>query len=138
MAPNADPQTLSVSDQKFFATIIKYLPLPSSTDLDWDAFAKEMGFKDVKIARIRFGQIRRKYDSAKSTGNGTQDPLKATKSAKVTKPKESKGTGKGRGKKGGNDYDHNKDDEGKGTVKEDGGDDANVVVKKEDDDGNED
>ncbi|KAI0121518.1 hypothetical protein F4776DRAFT_220196 [Hypoxylon sp. NC0597] len=133
MAPKNDPTSLNASDHKFFVTIIKYLPMPAGMELDWDAFAKDMGFKDATIAKMRFGQIRRKYGSSKAAGNGTQDPLKATKSTKVTKPKKSKGAGKGRGKKGGEEYNHDDDDDEKvEVIKDDSGDEDKDVVKKED------
>ncbi|OTA65222.1 hypothetical protein K449DRAFT_431815 [Hypoxylon sp. EC38] len=134
MALKNDPQSLNASDYKFFTTIIKYLPMPAAMELDWNAFAKDMGFKDATIAKMRFGQIRRKYDSSKATGNGSQDPLKTTKSTKVTKPKKSKGAGKGRGKKGVEDYNHGDDDEKVEVIKEDSGDEDKGAVKKESDD----
>ncbi|KAI0831567.1 hypothetical protein F5Y06DRAFT_301603 [Hypoxylon sp. FL0890] len=124
--------SVSESDQKFFATLMKYLPMSGSINMNWEAFAEEMGFKNVSIAKVRFNQIRRKFDSSKATGT-TQDPLKATKSTKVMKSKKGKETGKGRGKKVANDLDHDKEDDEKVTIKDDWGDEDGDRVKKEDD-----
>ncbi|KAI1139710.1 hypothetical protein F5Y05DRAFT_411896 [Hypoxylon sp. FL0543] len=131
-APTLNGTQVSESDQKYFATLMKYLPMPAAINLDWDAFSKEMGFKSVSIAKVRFNQIRRKYDASKATSNNAQDPLKSTKDGKIAKAKRGKGSGKGRAKKGGDGLDHGGDDEDK--IKEDGVDVVKEVVKKEEED----
>jgi hypothetical protein len=39
-------------ESKFFATIFKYLP--KTMEIDWEAFAAEMGLKDGQIAKVCF------------------------------------------------------------------------------------
>ncbi|KAI0884757.1 uncharacterized protein GGS22DRAFT_188967 [Annulohypoxylon maeteangense] len=136
MAAKIDNMNTSAAEQKFFTTLFKYLP--KTLDMDWDDFAKEMGFKDVTIAKTRFGQIRRKYAVGKHAGGATPSPLKANPH-KVKKPKAAR---KGRAKKQGAGLDWSDDDEKKSifkgaldgekkVIKGGRDDDQNGFVKKE-------
>ncbi|KAF4582074.1 origin recognition complex subunit 6 (ORC6) domain-containing protein [Ophiocordyceps camponoti-floridani] len=46
------------SEAMFFFAIVKFTR--NKADIDWDAVAKEQGFKSADVARVRFGQIKRK------------------------------------------------------------------------------
>ncbi|KAI1381474.1 hypothetical protein F4677DRAFT_440690 [Hypoxylon crocopeplum] len=77
MAPTKDSNTPSVGDQKFFATIFKYLP--KNIEMNWEDFAQEMGFKNSTIAKARFSQIRRKHEVGSSATGDPVIPTKITK-----------------------------------------------------------
>lgn len=52
VSPVVDGESkMTAGDAKFFTAMFKYLP--KSVEIDWDEFAKEMGFKDGKIAKVR-------------------------------------------------------------------------------------
>ncbi|KAI1115908.1 hypothetical protein F5Y14DRAFT_460086 [Nemania sp. NC0429] len=104
---------MTPGDVKFFAAMFKYLP--KNIEIDWDEFAKEMGFKDGKIAKVRCRQIRAKLDPETPTKTPTKraatakdlsldDPETPTKATpKALKPanegnKVTKGGRKGKGK----------------------------------------
>ncbi|OTB05373.1 hypothetical protein M426DRAFT_319908 [Hypoxylon sp. CI-4A] len=69
-------------DQKFAATLLKYLP--ASLNIDWAGFAEEMNLKDGKVAKMRYSQIRRKISGANS-GAAALPTYKVTKPTKATK-----------------------------------------------------
>ncbi|KAM3513736.1 hypothetical protein MY11210_002645 [Beauveria gryllotalpidicola] len=80
------------SEAIFFFNIVQHMK--NKGDIDWDAVAESSGFKNAGVARVRFGQIKRKYglegDSpSKKTGKGAQPgdipptPTKVTKSRKA-------------------------------------------------------
>ena len=60
MAAKIGEVAISAADQKFFTTMFKYLP--RGMDLDWEEFAKDMGFKDGGIAKVRGIYYLRIYD----------------------------------------------------------------------------
>ncbi|KAI8952228.1 hypothetical protein F4801DRAFT_234082 [Xylaria longipes] len=48
---------LTPVDSKFFAAFFKNM---KSVDIDWEKFTTEMGFKNIAVAKTRYGQIRSK------------------------------------------------------------------------------
>ncbi|KAI1800851.1 hypothetical protein F4811DRAFT_556447 [Daldinia bambusicola] len=125
--PPKETSVSSAVDQKFFTTLFKFLP--SGLDLDWDGLAHELGWKNAKIARTRFGQIRRKYQDD-STGDS---PLqgKVTKVMKSPKGKNAKIAGKGRKKDISSEEDEEDEEDMKVTVKKEPEGDATEAVKEE-------
>ncbi|XXG97663.1 hypothetical protein Hte_003970 [Hypoxylon texense] len=81
-APAFIPHTPTAGDQKFAETLFKHLP--KSLDVDWDAFAKDMGLKSAAIAKVR-----RKYfaDPAGGNSGSPSKPSGVKKAVKETKPK---------------------------------------------------
>ncbi|KAI1166346.1 hypothetical protein F5B18DRAFT_74912 [Nemania serpens] len=94
-AAAADGETkLTAGETKFFTVMFKYLP--KTVEIDWDEFAKEMGFKNGSIAKVRCRQIRVKLGllaPETPTKAAVAKPLKpANEGNKVTKAgKKSKG-----------------------------------------------
>ncbi|KAI0850129.1 hypothetical protein F5Y00DRAFT_260861 [Daldinia vernicosa] len=125
--PPKDTSALTAGDQKFFTAIFKYLP--TSMEIDWDGLSQELGLKDAKIAKMRFSQIRRKFNKEEAAGDSPQK----TKAARVTKPtkgKKAKVAGKGR-----DEYDTYDDDEDvKPATKKEPEDDDEGAIKIEDGD----
>ncbi|KAK8146791.1 hypothetical protein G3M48_002600 [Beauveria asiatica] len=85
----------------FFFNIVQHMK--NKGDIDWDAVAESSGFKNAGVARVRFGQIKRKYglegDSpTKKTGKGAQAGDVPSTPTKVTKSRKAPG-GAGRGRK---------------------------------------
>ncbi|KAI5864204.1 hypothetical protein GGS23DRAFT_595841 [Durotheca rogersii] len=105
LTPKTEANGYSVHEQKFFATIFKYLP--KNLDLNWDEFASEMGLKNASIAKTRFSQIRRKFEIGNSPGSVSSTPSKVTK---AKKPRKTKAATKGIGK----DVDDDEDDNNTG------------------------
>lgn len=55
-AAAADGETkLTAGETKFFTVMFKYLP--KTVEIDWDEFAKEMGFKNGSIAKVRLHSL---------------------------------------------------------------------------------
>ncbi|KAK3191316.1 hypothetical protein K4F52_002526 [Lecanicillium sp. MT-2017a] len=95
--PKKDP---TAQEAMFFYTMIKYMK--NKADVDWDKVAAEVGFKNAGVARVRFGQIKRKLgldgsDSpSKATPRSEGDvPSVPTTPTKIRKPR---GSGAARGK----------------------------------------
>ncbi|KAM3504569.1 hypothetical protein MY10362_003487 [Beauveria mimosiformis] len=85
----------------FFFNIVQNMK--NKGDIDWDAVAESSGFKNAGVAKVRFGQIKRKYglegDSpTKKTGKGAQAGDVSSTPTKVTKSRKTPGGG-GRGRK---------------------------------------
>ncbi|EGX93186.1 hypothetical protein CCM_04558 [Cordyceps militaris CM01] len=92
----------TASEAIFFFNIIQHMK--NKGDIDWDAVAETTGFKNASVAKVRFGQIKRKYgfdgeSPTKKAGKAAQQPgdLPATPT-KVTKPRKAPASG-GRGRK---------------------------------------
>ncbi|KAI0008457.1 hypothetical protein F4779DRAFT_618558 [Xylariaceae sp. FL0662B] len=86
--------TPTAQENKFFATMFKYLPNAKDLKIDWEEFAHEMGLKDEAIAKCRFSQIRRKLGvdktAPKNTAKASIPPYKVTKSTKSISSKKLK------------------------------------------------
>ncbi|TQV97623.1 hypothetical protein V2A60_006633 [Cordyceps javanica] len=90
------------SEAIFFFNIVQHMK--NKGDIDWDAVADSSGFKNAAVAKVRFGQIKRKYGlegdgspTKKSGKGGAQQPgdLPPTPT-KITKSRKAPGSG-GRG-----------------------------------------
>ncbi|PFH60025.1 hypothetical protein XA68_11546 [Ophiocordyceps unilateralis] len=60
--PKKEP---SASEAMFFFAIVKHTR--NKADIDWDAVAKEQGFKSAEVAKVRFGQVKRKLGISSTT-----------------------------------------------------------------------
>ncbi|KAI1264062.1 hypothetical protein F5Y18DRAFT_428567 [Xylariaceae sp. FL1019] len=83
---------VSDGDIKFFTTFFTFVP-QTIPGFDWDGFAKGMGMKNANVAKVRYGQIRKKLgitgapsessDSVHTTTAGPNTPTKVTKAVKT-------------------------------------------------------
>ncbi|KAI9903291.1 hypothetical protein N3K66_002643 [Trichothecium roseum] len=48
----------TASEAMFFYAIVKHTK--NRADIDWDGVAREQGFKNAEVAKVRFGQVKRK------------------------------------------------------------------------------
>ncbi|KAL7944409.1 hypothetical protein V8C42DRAFT_346157 [Trichoderma barbatum] len=89
----------TASEAMFFFAIVKHTR--NKADIDWDAVAQEQGFKNADVAKVRFGQVKRKLgiDSAATPKKGSTSSANSTPS-KVRKTPVSRGKGKGKGRGG--------------------------------------
>ncbi|KAH0525334.1 hypothetical protein TsFJ059_007717 [Trichoderma semiorbis] len=97
----SDKREPTASEAMFFFAIVKHTR--NRADIDWDAVAQEQGFKNAEVAKVRFGQVRRKLgisiDTATTPKKGSSSPAASTPS-KVRKTPTSRGKGKGKGRGG--------------------------------------
>ncbi|UNI20053.1 hypothetical protein JDV02_006181 [Purpureocillium takamizusanense] len=93
--PKKEPTT---AEAMFFFAIVKHTK--NKADIDWSAVAEEQNFKNAEVAKVRFGQIKRKLgisttDSPASAGGATTStratPKKATTPKKAATPKKTAG-----------------------------------------------
>ncbi|KAL6871144.1 hypothetical protein J3F83DRAFT_714092 [Trichoderma novae-zelandiae] len=89
----------TASEAMFFFAIVKHTR--NKADIDWKAVAEEQGFKNAEVAKVRFGQVRRKLgiESGATPKKGGNTSSAASTPSKVRKtPAGRTGTkGKGRG-----------------------------------------
>ncbi|KAH8178050.1 hypothetical protein LIA77_03132 [Sarocladium implicatum] len=79
ITPKKDP---TASEAMFFFAIVKHTK--NKADIDWAAVANEQGFKNAEVAKVRFGQVKRKLGINEPAGPRT--PSKAGVAAgRVTK-----------------------------------------------------
>ncbi|KAH6891133.1 hypothetical protein B0T10DRAFT_303697 [Thelonectria olida] len=102
--PKKEP---TAAEAMLFFSIVKNTR--NKADVDWDVVASEQGFKNAEVAKVRFGQVKRKLGissdpaaaggspgSAKKGANGNGAAAGPITPSKVTKtPRKGKG---GRGK----------------------------------------
>ncbi|KAL7781979.1 hypothetical protein V8C43DRAFT_310616 [Trichoderma afarasin] len=97
----SDKREPTASEAMFFFAIVKHTR--NRADIDWDAVAQEQGFKNAEVAKVRFGQVRRKLgisiDTATTPKKGSSSSAASTPS-KVRKTPTSRGKGKGKGRGG--------------------------------------
>ncbi|KAL7912784.1 hypothetical protein GGI35DRAFT_476616 [Trichoderma velutinum] len=97
----SDKREPTASEAMFFFAIVKHTR--NKADIDWDAVAQEQGFKNAEVAKVRFGQVRRKLginiDSAATPKKGNTSSAASTPS-KVRKTPTGRGKGKGKGRGG--------------------------------------
>ncbi|KAL7937478.1 hypothetical protein V8C35DRAFT_276972 [Trichoderma chlorosporum] len=97
----ADKREPTASEAMFFFAIVKHTR--NKADIDWDGVAQEQGFKNAEVAKVRFGQVKRKLGI--NTDSATTPKKSGTSSAtstpsKVRKTPTSRGKGKGKGRGG--------------------------------------
>ncbi|KAI9158484.1 hypothetical protein HJFPF1_06479 [Paramyrothecium foliicola] len=93
----------TASEAMFFFAIVKHTR--NKADVDWTAVADEQGFKNAEVAKVRFGQVKRKLGltTDSSASPGSKRGASASAGATPTKVTKSGGRrvgtkGKGRGK----------------------------------------
>ncbi|EQL02146.1 hypothetical protein OCS_02142 [Ophiocordyceps sinensis CO18] len=108
--PKKEP---SATEAMFFFAIVKHTR--NKADIDWSAVAAEQGFKSAEVARVRFGQVKRKLgitsnaetptsatgaSGKKRDNSNAATPTKVAKNATPTKVAKNTGRvgGKGRGR----------------------------------------
>ncbi|KAL7821434.1 hypothetical protein V8C44DRAFT_354070 [Trichoderma aethiopicum] len=101
--PKQRPQP-TASEAMFFFAIVKHTK--NRADIDWNAVAVEQGFKNAEVAKVRFGQVRRKLGIESNTtpkkGGGNTSSAASTPSKVRKTPTGRTGTkGKARGGGGG-------------------------------------
>ncbi|TWU78646.1 hypothetical protein ED733_005476 [Metarhizium rileyi] len=118
----------TASEAMFFFAIVKHTR--NKADIDWNAVAIEQGFKNADVAKVRFGQVKRKLGISTNTDTpaSTRTPTKRAAPAagtpnRITKSGGRAGTkGRARGKmikqEDGNTEDAEDDDETMIGVKE--------------------
>ncbi|KAK1251097.1 hypothetical protein MKX07_005652 [Trichoderma sp. CBMAI-0711] len=99
--PKQRPQP-TASEAMFFFAIVKHTK--NRADIDWHAVAEEQGFKNAEVAKVRFGQVRRKLGIESNTtpkkGGGNTSSAASTPSKVRKTPTGRTGT-KGKGRSGG-------------------------------------
>ncbi|KAI5466916.1 hypothetical protein BGZ63DRAFT_398540 [Mariannaea sp. PMI_226] len=105
--PKKEP---TAAEAMLFFSIVKNTK--NKADVDWEAVATEQGFKNAEVAKVRFGQVKRKLGISSETGTVTGTPVRtpSKKSAgniglgpitpsRVAKTPRGKGKGRGKVKK---------------------------------------
>ncbi|KAM0247361.1 hypothetical protein ACHAQJ_009869 [Trichoderma viride] len=91
----------TASEAMFFFAIVKHTR--NKADINWEAVAEEQNFKNAEVAKVRFGQVKRKLGiDSNVTPKKDSTSSSATTPSKVRKtPASRAGTkGKGRGGRG--------------------------------------
>ncbi|KPM37206.1 hypothetical protein AK830_g9349 [Neonectria ditissima] len=86
----------TAAEAMLFFSIVKNTK--NKADVDWEAVALEQGFKTSEVAKVRFGQVKRKLgisSDASPAKKGAVTPVLTTPSKVVKTPR---GKGKGRSK----------------------------------------
>ncbi|KAH7157061.1 hypothetical protein EDB81DRAFT_411685 [Dactylonectria macrodidyma] len=93
----------TAAEAMLFFSIVKNTK--NKADVDWDAVASEQGFKNSEVAKVRFGQVKRKLGISSDASAPPRTPVKkgATSStlttpSGVTKTKTPRSKGKSRAK----------------------------------------
>ncbi|KAF5670320.1 hypothetical protein FHETE_4565 [Fusarium heterosporum] len=124
MADNKKEPT--AAEAMLFFSIVKHTR--NKADVDWNAVATEAGFKNADVAKVRFGQVKRKLGISTETTapvrTAFSTPKKGTGS-RVSKTAPRSAKGKGRGSKV-------KKEESKDILDDDNEDDMKLSVKDED------
>ncbi|KAL3960130.1 origin recognition complex subunit 6 (ORC6) domain-containing protein [Purpureocillium lilacinum] len=83
--PKKEP---TAAEAMFFFAIVKHTK--NKADIDWSAVADEQGFKNAEVAKVRFGQIKRKLgistNAADSPGSASTTTRATPKRATPKKP----------------------------------------------------
>ncbi|CEI69792.1 unnamed protein product [Fusarium venenatum] len=96
MADNKREPT--AAEAMLFFSIVKHTR--NKADVDWTAVATEAGFKNADVAKVRFGQVKRKLGISTETTSTPRAPATPRKSAggRVSKTTTPRSTVKGKGK----------------------------------------
>ncbi|KAJ4254894.1 hypothetical protein NW762_009692 [Fusarium torreyae] len=97
MADNKKEPT--AAEAMLFFSIVKHTR--NKADVDWNAVAVEAGFKNADVAKVRFGQVKRKLGISTETTAPARAPATPKKSSgsRVSKTPRSATKGKGKGGK---------------------------------------
>ncbi|KAG5977862.1 hypothetical protein E4U55_006474 [Claviceps digitariae] len=134
----------TAQEAMFFFAIVKHTR--NKADIDWNAVAVEQGFKNAEVAKVRFGQVKRKLGISSDAGPvpatppaSSRAPAKKTgclsgsptKVAKTSGRAGTKGKSQGRTPKK-EDFEHGvKEEERKGQFDDDDDDIATLMGVKE-------
>ncbi|CAG1976130.1 hypothetical protein SNK03_012320 [Fusarium graminearum] len=96
MADNKREPT--AAEAMLFFSIVKHTR--NKADVDWNAVATEAGFKNADVAKVRFGQVKRKLGISTETTAAPRAPATPRKTAggRVSKTTTPRSTVKGKGK----------------------------------------
>ncbi|GFP54100.1 hypothetical protein ACSS6W_001762 [Trichoderma asperelloides] len=88
----------TASEAMFFFAIVKHTR--NKADIDWEAVAQEQNFKNAEVAKVRFGQVKRKLgiDSNVTPKKGNASTAIASTPSKVRKTPAGRAGAKGRGR----------------------------------------
>ncbi|KAG8419146.1 hypothetical protein J3459_011495 [Metarhizium acridum] len=90
----------TASEAMFFFAIVKHTR--NKADIDWSAVAAEQGFKNADVAKVRFGQVKRKLGISTNTDTPatSRTPINKVASAvdSPTKVRKSSGRAKAKGR----------------------------------------
>ncbi|KID98631.1 hypothetical protein MAJ_05287, partial [Metarhizium majus ARSEF 297] len=84
----------TASEAMFFFAIVKHTR--NKADIDWSAVAAEQGFKNAEVAKVRFGQVKRKLGITTNTDTPTasRTPVKKGNFAADTPTRVTKSSGR--------------------------------------------
>ncbi|KHO02046.1 uncharacterized protein MAM_01047 [Metarhizium album ARSEF 1941] len=85
----------TASEAMFFFAIVKHTR--NKADIDWSAVATEQGFKNADVAKVRFGQVKRKLGITTNTdtpATSSRTPIKKVGSVAGTPTKVIKSSGR--------------------------------------------
>ncbi|KAJ4136022.1 hypothetical protein NW768_003630 [Fusarium equiseti] len=92
MAEKREP---TAAEAMLFFSIVKHTR--NKADVDWNAVATEAGFKNADVAKVRFGQVKRKLGISTETTAPARipaTPKKPSRVSKTTTPRSVKAKGK--------------------------------------------
>ncbi|OWT43478.1 hypothetical protein VFPPC_17373 [Pochonia chlamydosporia 170] len=91
MADTPKKKEPTASEAMFFFAIVKHTR--NKADIDWTAVAAEQGFKNANVAKVRFGQVKRKLGITTNTDSPApvRTPTKRTSAGTPTKVTKSGG-----------------------------------------------
>ncbi|KAM0343724.1 hypothetical protein ACHAPU_008315 [Fusarium lateritium] len=123
MADNKKEPT--AAEAMLFFSIVKHTR--NKADVDWNAVATEAGFKNADVAKVRFGQVKRKLGISTETSAPARTPYSTPKKgtgSRVSKTTPGSAKGKGKGRKV-------KKEEEKDLLDDENEDDMKLSVKDE-------
>ncbi|GAO14258.1 uncharacterized protein UV8b_08124 [Ustilaginoidea virens] len=137
----------TASEAMFFFAIVKHTR--NKADIDWNSVAMEQGFKNAEVAKVRFGQVKRKLGISTTDSPGQsaapRTPTKVrsaagtpTKVSKAAGRVGGKGKGKGKGKKGAVKKEESEEEDDDNGDDDDVDDSVSAVKMEEDGDEDED
>ncbi|CAG9944362.1 hypothetical protein V2G26_016156 [Clonostachys chloroleuca] len=136
MADESKQPQPTASEAMFFFSIVKNMK--TQADIDWVNVAEDRGFKNAEVAKVRFGQVKRKLGiwsdngGAKSSPKKTKTPLSTP--TKVTKTPTKRGAAKARMSKMKKEDDYDDEDNKEDASKNESDTDGGSVAKQEETD----
>ncbi|KAH8706653.1 hypothetical protein BGZ61DRAFT_450266 [Ilyonectria robusta] len=92
--PKKEP---TAAEAMLFFSIVKNTK--NKADVDWEAVATEQGFKNSEVAKVRFGQVKRKLGISSDASTPARTPTKkGAASSTLTTPSKVAKTPRGKGK----------------------------------------
>ncbi|RBR13120.1 uncharacterized protein FIESC28_08306 [Fusarium coffeatum] len=138
----ADKREPTAAEAMLFFSIVKHTR--NKADVDWNAVATEAGFKNADVAKVRFGQVKRKLGITTETTAPARTPAtpkKPSRVSKTTTPRSVKAKGKNNKVKKEEEsfdiFDDEDEEMAKPTIKDEGHD-SEKTPEKEDNEGDSD